>query len=66
MNCVPGGTSRNLLIQQKEVVLSIKHIITGLLYACSCDDEWYFGVADIADIADIAEIYFCRKWWYEH
>ena len=44
MNCVSGGASKNLVIQQKEVVLSIDHIISGLLYACSYD-EWYFGGA---------------------
>ena len=46
MNCVSGGASKNLLIKQKEVVLSIEHIMPGLLYACSYDNEWYFGVAN--------------------
>ena len=46
MNCVSGGASKNLLIKQKEVVLSIEHIIPGSLYVCSYDDEWYFGVAN--------------------
>ena len=46
MNCVSEGVSKNLLIQQREVVLSIEHIIPGSLYACSYDDEWYFGVAN--------------------
>ena len=43
MNCVSGGASKNLLIEQKEVVLFIEHIMPGLLYACSYDDEWYFA-----------------------
>ena len=50
MNCVSGGASKNLLIEQKEVVLSIDHIIHGLLYACSYDDEWYFGVANYISV----------------
>ena len=41
-----GGASENLLIHQKETVLSIEHIMPGLFYACSYDDEWYFGVAN--------------------
>ena len=45
MNCVSGGASKNLFIQQTEVVLSIEHIMPGLPYACFYDDEWYFGVA---------------------
>ena len=45
-----GGASENLLIEQKEVVLSIEHIIPGSLYACSYDDEWYFGVANYISI----------------
>ena len=44
MNCGSGGASENLLIQQKETVLSIEYIIPELFYPCSCDDEWYFGV----------------------
>ena len=46
MNCVSGGASKNLLIEQKEVVFSIEHIMPGSLYACSYDDKWYFGVAN--------------------
>ena len=46
MNCVSGGASKNLLIGQKELVLSIEHIIHGSLYGCSFDDERYFGVAN--------------------
>ena len=38
--------SKNLLIQQKEIVLSIEHIIPGSLYACSHDAKSYFGVAN--------------------
>ena len=41
-----GGASENLLIHQKEIVLSIEHIMPGLFYASSYDDEWYFGVAN--------------------
>ena len=37
--------SKNLLIQQKEVVLSIKYIMPGLLYVCFYD-EWYFDVGN--------------------
>ena len=50
MNCVSGGASKNLLIEQKEVVLSIEHIISGSLYACSYDDEWYFVVANYISV----------------
>ena len=50
MNCVFGGASKNLLIKQKEVVLSTEHIIPGSLYACSYDDEWYFGVANYISV----------------
>ena len=50
MNCVSGGASKNLLIKQKEVVLSIEHIVPGSLYACSYDDEWYFGVANYISV----------------
>ena len=46
MNCVFEGASKNLLIQQKENVLSIDHIMPGLFYACSYDDEWYFAAAN--------------------
>ena len=46
MNFASGGASMNLLIEQKEVVLSIEQIIPGSLYACSYGDEWYFGVAN--------------------
>ena len=31
MTCVSGGASKNLLIQQKKVVLSIEHIMPGSL-----------------------------------
>ena len=44
MNCVSGGASQNLLIQQNEVVLSIEYFMPGSLHACSYVDEWYFGV----------------------
>ena len=37
-------------MRQKEVVLSIEHIMPGLLYACSHDDEWYFGVANYISV----------------
>ena len=50
MNSVSQGASKNLLIQQKEVVLSIEHIMPGLLYACFYDDEWYFGVANYISV----------------
>ena len=46
MKCVSGGASENLLIQEKEIVLSIEYIMPGSFYACSYDDEWYFGVAN--------------------
>ena len=46
MKCVSGGASKNLVIEQKEVVLSIEHIMPGSLYTCFYDDEWYFGVAN--------------------
>ena len=52
MNCVSGGASKNLLIQQKEVFLSIEHNMPGSLYACSYDDEWYFGVAKYISVAN--------------
>ena len=45
MNYLSGDASKNLLIQQKETVLSIDHIIPGSFYACSYD-EWYFGVGN--------------------
>ena len=41
-----GRASENLLIHQKETVLSIEHIMPGLFYAFSYDDEWCFGVAN--------------------
>ena len=53
INCVSSGPSKNLLIQQKEVVLSIEHIepvMPWSLYACSYDDEQYFGVANYISI----------------
>ena len=50
MNCVSGGASKNLLIAQKEVVLSIEHNMPRSLYACSCDDEWYSGVANYISV----------------
>ena len=34
-----GKNVNNLLIYQKEVALSIEHIIPGSIYACFCDDE---------------------------
>ena len=37
MNCVSGGASKNLPIQQNEAVLSIKQIMPELLYACPYD-----------------------------
>ena len=37
---IPGGENiNNLIIHQKEVVLSIEDIMPGSLYACFCDDE---------------------------
>ena len=45
-----GGAFKNLLIQQKEVVLPIEHIMPGSLYACSYDDAWYFGVANYISV----------------
>ena len=47
-----AGASKNLLIQQKEVVLSIEHmsIEPGWLHACSYDDEWYFGAANYISV----------------
>ena len=42
---VSERASENLLVHQKETVLSIEHIMPGLFYA-SYDDEWYFGVAN--------------------
>ena len=50
MDCVSGGVSKNLLIQEKEVVLSIEHIMPGSRYACSYDDEWYCGVANYISV----------------
>ena len=32
MNCKSEGASKNLLIQQKDVVLTIDHIMPGSLY----------------------------------
>ena len=52
MNCVSGGASKNLFIQQKEVFLSIEYNMPGSLYACSYDDEWYFGVAKYISVAN--------------
>ena len=55
---IPGGeniitvclrASKNLLIQQKEVVLSIKYIMPGLFYVCFYD-EWYFDVANYISV----------------
>ena len=56
MNCVSGGASQNLLIQQNEVVLSIEYFMPGSLHACSYVDEWYFGVKP----------HFSKKLWCEH
>ena len=71
MNCVPGGASKHVLIQQKEVVLSIEHIMSGLFHACSYDDKWYFGVPTAMRIRkkyDEFYFYFCcckgQIWWY--
>ena len=50
MNCISGGASKNLLIQYKEVVLFIEHIMPGSLFASSYDDEWYFGVANYISV----------------
>ena len=37
---IPGGENiNNLIIHQKEVVLSIEHVMPGSLYACFYDDE---------------------------
>ena len=49
MNCVSGGASKNLLILQKKVVLSIEHMVPGSFYAHSYD-EWYFGVANYISV----------------
>ena len=37
MNYLSGDASKNLLIQQKETVLSIHHIMPRSFYACSYD-----------------------------
>ena len=50
MNHVSAAASKNLLIQQKGSVLSIEHIMSGSFYACSYDDEWYFGVANYVSL----------------
>ena len=50
MNCVSGVASKNLLIQQKENVLSIEYIMPGLFNACSYDNEWYFAVANYVSV----------------
>ena len=34
------------LSNKKKTVLSVEHIMPGPFYGCSCDDEWYFGVAN--------------------
>ena len=60
MNCVSGGASKNSLIQQKEVVLSVEHIMSGLLYACSYDDEWYFGFANYISVENYVNIKFLQ------
>ena len=39
MNCISGDASKNLLIQYKEVVLFIEHIMPGSFFASSYDDE---------------------------
>ena len=46
MNCMSVDASKNLLTQQKEVVLSIELVMPESFYACFYDDEWYFGVAN--------------------
>ena len=46
MNCVSGGALNIYLSDKKEDVWSIQYIMHGSLYACSCDEEWYFGVAN--------------------
>ena len=38
MNCVSGGASKNLLILQKKVALSIEHMVPGSFYAHSYDE----------------------------
>ena len=55
MNSVPKRASKNLLIQQKEVVSSNEYIMSESLQIYSYDDEWYFGVADyiLADFCDV-------------
>ena len=50
MNCVSGVASKNLLIQQNEVVLSIEHTRPGSLYVWSYDDGWYFGDASYISV----------------
>ena len=60
MNCVSGGASKNSLIQQKEVVLSVEHIMPALLYACSYDDEWYFGFANYISVENYVNIKFLQ------
>ena len=51
MNCMSGGASENSLIQQKETVLSIEHIMPGSFYAFSYDDgKWFFGVANYISV----------------
>ena len=42
-------TSKNLIIQQKEVVLSINYM-PRLVNACSYDDEWYFSVTNYISV----------------
>ena len=37
MKCVSRGASKNLLIIEKEIVLSIEHIMPGSFCACSYD-----------------------------
>ena len=54
MNCVSGGAFENLLIQQKEIVLSIEHM-PGSFYASSYDDEWYFRVANYISLENYNE-----------
>ena len=38
------------LSNKKKTVLSVEHIMPGPFYGCSCDDEWYFGVANYVSV----------------
>ena len=41
------------LPDKKEDVWSIQYIMHGSLYACSCDEEWYFGVANCFSVENV-------------